>query len=215
MRPPRVYRSELRQQQAEQTRRRVLATAGELFAADGYARTTLAKIAAVAGVSADTVQGHGPKAALMIAAIEYAAVGVSGEESILNLDIGRQILAIDDYAQAVDFVVEAQLGMHQRTALLAQALFGGAGSDPELQRYQTEFIAGVDSQVWRVLDIYRDRGWVRGDVPFDELVQTVAVLGSVATYLKLVHGEGWSIPAYRAWSRRTLEETVLVPPQGN
>ena len=83
----RNYRSELRQQQAEQTRSRVVEAAAELFAADGYARTTLAKIAAAAGVSAETVQGQGPKAALLIAAIEYAGLGVSGEENILNLAI--------------------------------------------------------------------------------------------------------------------------------
>ena len=100
----RTYRSELRQQQAEQTRSRVVAAAAELFAADGYARTTLAKIAAAAGVSAETVQGQGPKAALLIAAVEYAAFGVSGEENILNLDVGRQLIAIDDPLEALDFV---------------------------------------------------------------------------------------------------------------
>ena len=99
---PRSYRSTLRQQQAEQTRPRVVAAAAELFAADGYARTTLAKIAAAAGVSAETVQGQGPKAALMIAAVEYAAFGVSGEENVLDLDVGRRMLAVDDRTAAAD-----------------------------------------------------------------------------------------------------------------
>src|ERR1700704_6506360 len=89
---PRSYRSTLREQQAEQTRTRVVAAAAQLFAAEGYARTTFAKIAAAAGVSAETVQGHGPKAALMIVAVEYAAFGVSGEESVFNLDVGRRML---------------------------------------------------------------------------------------------------------------------------
>lgn len=211
----RAYRSELRQQQAEQTRSRILAAAAELFAAEGYARTTLAKIAAAAGVSAETVQGQGPKAALLIAAIEYAAVGVAGEENILNLDAGRKILAIDDYAGAVDFVVATQADVNGRTAHMARALFGGAGSDPELDRYQTGLIASVTSQIRRILDVHRDRGWLRGDVSFDELVETVAVLGSVETYLRIVHTDGWSVPAYRAWLRRMLEETVYAPPQPN
>jgi AcrR family transcriptional regulator len=54
-RSPRAYRSELRQRQAEETRLRVVAAAAALFADLGYARTTLAKIAAAAGVSAETV----------------------------------------------------------------------------------------------------------------------------------------------------------------
>jgi AcrR family transcriptional regulator len=210
---PRSYRSELRQQQAEQTRSRVVAAAAELFAADGYARTTLAKIAAAAGVSAETVQGQGPKAALLIAAAEFAGVGVSDEENLLNLDVGRQLIAIDDPREALDFVVSFVTDVHTRTAKLAPALFGGANSDPELDRYLDDFIAGINGQVRRVLDIFRDRGWLRDDVPFDELVETAAVVCSVETYLRITRRDGWSTDAYRAWCRRMLAETVFVTPQ--
>ena len=171
-RKPRAYRSELRQQQAEATRSRVLAAAAELFAADGYARTTLAKIAAAAGVSAETVHGQGPKAALMIAAIEYAAFGLAGEENVFNLDVGRQLLAIDEYEQAVAFVVAAVTDVHERTAPLAPALFGGANAYPELERYFNDLLASVNVQIRRILDAFGDRGWLRVDVPFDELVET-------------------------------------------
>ena len=210
---PRSYRSELRQQQAEQTRSRVVAAAAELFAADGYARTTLAKIAAAAGVSAETVQGQGPKAALLIAAAEFAGVGVSDEENLLNLDVGRQLIAIDDPREALDLVVSFVTDVHTRTAKLAPALFGGANSDPELDRYLDDFIAGINGQVRRVLDIFRDRGWLRDDVPFDELVETAAVVCSVETYLRITQRDGWSADAYRAWCRRMLAETVFVTPQ--
>lgn len=212
---PRTYRSELRQQQAEQTRSRVAAAAAELFAADGYARTTVAKIAAAAGVSSETVQGLGPKAALFIAAIQHTGVGVIGEENVLNLEVGRRILDIDTFEEAIDFVVDTHVEVHERTALLAQALLGAAASDPELDRYLVDFMAGVTSQFRRTLDVYRGRGWLRDDVPFDELVETAAVLGGVETYLRLVHRDGWSIAAYRRWIRRMLVETVLVAPQEN
>ena len=191
----------------------MVAAAAELFAADGYARTTLAKIAAAAGVSAETVQGQGPKAALLIAAAEFVGVGVSDEEDILNLDVGRQLIAIDDPREAVDFVVSVVTDVHTRTAKLAPALFGGANSDPELDRYLDDFIAGINGQVRRVLDIFRDRGWLRDDVPFDELVETAAVVCSVETYLRITQRDGWSADAYRAWCRRMLAETVFVTPQ--
>jgi AcrR family transcriptional regulator len=208
----RTYRSQLRQQQAEQTRSRVVAAAAELFAADGYARTTLAKIAAAAGVSAETVQGQGPKAALLIAAAEFVGVGVSDEENILDLDVGRQLIAIDDPREALDFVVSVVTDVHTRTAKLAPALFGGANSDPELDRYLDDFIAGINGQVRRVLDIFRDRGWLRDDVSFDELVETAAVVCSVETYLRITQRDGWRAEAYRAWCRRMLAETVFVTP---
>ena len=100
----------MRQEQAEQTRSRVISAAGRLFAEHGYARTTLNKIADAAGVSAETVQGYGPKAALLIAAIEYAAVGVAGEENILNLEVGKRFVAIEDPVEALDYLVEVAVG---------------------------------------------------------------------------------------------------------
>ncbi|PRC45630.1 TetR/AcrR family transcriptional regulator, partial [Mycobacterium sp. ITM-2017-0098] len=163
---PRTYRSELRQQQAEATRARVLEAAAELFAADGYARTTLAKIAAAAGVSAETVQGQGPKAALMIAAVELTTVGVAGEDNILNLDVGRTLLAFDDREQMIDFLAAYQTEAHERSAALALALIGGAGADPELDAFLDRLIASRKLQVSRVLGAFRDRGWVRTDIPF-------------------------------------------------
>jgi AcrR family transcriptional regulator len=214
-RMPRAYRSELRTQQAEQTRSRVLATAGKMFAADGYTGTSLAKIAAAAGVSTQTVLGQGPKAALLIAAISYAAVGVAGEENLLNVDAGRALVAIDEYEESLDFMAAYQTGAHERTAGLALALIGGAGSDSTLERYLEDFIASLNVQVRRVLGVYRDRGWLRSDVAFDELVETMAVLCSVETYLRITHRDGWSAAAYQAWLRRMLAEMIFHPPQAN
>jgi AcrR family transcriptional regulator len=212
---PRAYRSQLRQQQAEATRSRIVAVAAELFAAEGYARTTLAKIASAAGVSAETVQGQGPKAALLIAAIEYAAVGVIGEENILNLDFGRKLQAAENQQEAIDVVVEAQTDIHGRTARLALALFGGAASDPELDRYLNDMLARLNRQNRRCLDVFRSRGWVRTDVPFDELVETSVVLSSVEVYLRITHRDGWPVDAYRAWARRMLAEAIFLSPQPN
>ena len=70
----------------------------------------------------------------MIAAIEYAAVGVAGEENLFNLDVGRALLAIDDYEKALDFMAATLTDAHERTARLALALIGEP-VDPTLERY--------------------------------------------------------------------------------
>lgn len=160
----RPYRSNLRARQAEQTRTRIIAAAAELFAADGYARTTLAKIAAAAGVSTETVQGQGAKAALMIAAVEYVSVGVAGEESVLNLDLGRQLLAAPTVGTALDIVVDEQTAAHERSARLAQALIGAAAVDSELDRYLADLTVSVTGQSRRILEVYRGRGAGSGPI---------------------------------------------------
>jgi len=52
-----------------------------------------------------------------------------------------------------------------------------------LDRYLDDFIAGINGQVRRVLDIFRDRGCFAMTCRFDELVETGAVVCSVETYL--------------------------------
>lgn len=188
-----------------------MAAAARLFAENGYARTTLAKIAAEAGVSVETVQTHGPKAALMIAAVEHSAFGRSGDRNILDGDIGDRLAQIDDPADAAEFVVSMQVDLHRRSAHAARALFVGAAMDPTLERYLEELLDGIKRQVRRVLVVFGERGWLREDLPFDEVVETAALLADVETYLKIVDRSRWSEQAYRKWLRRMLVETVMNP----
>ena len=147
----------------------------------------------------------------MIAAVEYAAFGITGDHNVLDLELGRRFVAITDRDEAVDFLVAEQAAVHQRSAPVTRALVGAAAVDPELDGYLGELIAGVGRQVRRVLDVSRERGWLRDDVPFDELVETAAVISSIETYTRMVHRDGWSLDAYRAWFRRMLDEVVLRP----
>jgi AcrR family transcriptional regulator len=204
-----MYRSELRQQQAAQTRSKVVAAAAELFATLGYAATTFAKIAAAAGVSAQTVQAHGPKAALLRAACEYAMFGEPDKDDVFDLELGQRLLAIDDRDEAISTMISVLSGMQERGASLWLALAGAATMDPELGRYHAQWVADTTLQIRRVLAVCRDRGWLRNDIPFDDLVATMGVLSSPETYQRLVHHGGLSVNAYQKWFLRMGNETVL------
>jgi hypothetical protein len=112
-------------------------------------------------------------------------------------------------------MAEQQTGAHQRTARLALALIGGAASDPTLERYLNDLTASLNKQNQRGLGVFRDRGWLRSDVPFDELVETAGVVCSVDTYLRITYRDGWSVAAYKSWLRRMLAETIFRPPQAD
>src|SRR4051812_22307288 len=72
----RSYNSARRAEQAAETRRAVLAAARELFTLQGYAGTTVAQIAARAGVAADTVYATvGRKPTLLRELVETAISG--------------------------------------------------------------------------------------------------------------------------------------------
>jgi hypothetical protein len=72
-----------------------------------------------------------------------------------------------------------------------------------------DLLASINQNSRRILDVSRDRGWLREGVSFDELVETVTVIGGVETYLRITQRDGWTASRYKAWIRRMLAETVF------
>lgn len=84
----RPYHSHVRQRQAEETRRRILVAARELFGSRGYAATTLEAIAELAEVSPKTVTAvFGSKLALLAEVINPEAFSPRARQLIEELPI--------------------------------------------------------------------------------------------------------------------------------
>ena len=71
-----------------------------------------------------------------------------------------------------------------------------------------EFLVAIRRQNERMLGVMRDRGWLRTDIAFDELVDTWIVLSSVETYVRL-RASGRSDDDYAAWLERMAARTFL------
>jgi AcrR family transcriptional regulator len=207
----RPYRSELRRQQAAETRRRVVAAALELFSVQGYQATTFAQLAKQAGVSVETIQKHGPKSELLQAAVELASFGVEGETDFFATDLGRSMQEVRDPDEHAGFVAEMVLAINAPSAGLWMAVVGAAQGDPELAEFRAHMLALVRGQIERVSRFVADRGWLRSDVPFDDLVEAMCVITSVETYVRFVIVDGKSTEAYKEFVRRTVRETILLP----
>lgn len=207
----RAYRSELRQQQAAQTRRRVVEAAGEVFSEHGYQAATFAQIAERAGVSIETVRAHGPKAALMWAAVEVASVGVEGRDTdIFATDVGKAMVEVGDPDGFAAFLGEAMLAINEPVAGVWTAVTGAAHGDRELRGHLAQRLAGIRRQVESVLGVLAERGWLRTDVPFDDLVEACCVITSVESYVRFVRLDGKSPEGYKAFITRTIRDTVLA-----
>jgi len=206
----RPYRSALRRQQAAATRLRVVEAAGALFARQGYRATTFAQLADEAGVSAKTVQEHGPKSALLRAAVELASFGVEGETDFFATDLGRAALGVGGPDELAGLVGDAMRAINAPTAGLWLTVVAAAQGDEELTGFQAQMLASVRGQVERVLRYVDDRGWLRRDVPFDDLVEAFCVVTSVETYARFVLHDRKSEEEYRAFVTRTVRETVLA-----
>ena len=161
---------------------------------------------------------------------DFLVVAVNDDAGVRKLKgPGRPIYPIEDRVQllgeltvvplvgpdAVDLLAAAQTEMNERSVGLSLAFIGAANADPELDRHLTALVASITGQDRRVLEIYRDRGWLRDDIPFDELVESAAVLCSIDTFVRITRHDGWTVDRYRAWLRRMLTEVVFLPLQAD
>lgn len=206
----RVYRSELRLRQAEETRRSIIDAAAELFSELGYSGTTLAKIAKRAGVSVETVQKNGPKAALIRAAVEVRSFGVEGDRDVLEIASGQALLALTDRDEAAPFAARTMLEVNAGSAGVWMALTGAAHGDPELRGYFELFLRDIRRQNSRLLGLLAERGWLRDDLDFERAVDTWEVISCVETYVRLVVLTGRSHDEYRAWFEQAVNELLIA-----
>jgi AcrR family transcriptional regulator len=206
---PRSYRSVRRAEQAAATRLRVIDAAAGLFAADGYARTTLAAIAARAGVSVETVQAQGPKRELLGAALQRVTLGGASPAPLLEAPEARPLV---DAATPEAFAGAAGALMadfNARTAAIWRAFGSAAADDPVVDEEWTRVMAGVRVDVKAVVALLDDRGWLRADVPHDELTASLWILVGSETFEKLTVRLGWPPARYRAWLARSITDLLL------
>ena len=208
-RSTRPYRSELRRHQAAQTRRRVVESAVEVFSEHGYEGATFARIADRAGVSVETVQKHGPKTALLWAAVAVASWGVEGEVDFFDTERGAAMLEIREPDAFATYLGETMLAVNEPVAGVWTAVTAAARADRELSDNLTDRLAAIRRQVANVLSRAAERGWLRADVPLDDLVEAVCVITSVESYVRYVRMDGKSTEQYQAFVTRTVRDTIL------
>ncbi|CAI3796555.1 TetR/AcrR family transcriptional regulator [Pseudarthrobacter sp. MM222] len=208
---PRRYRSTLRDEQASATRRRVLESAGRCFAAKGFPATTLGAIAADAGVSVETVQAHGPKTRLLLAALEAASAGVDGGRSILEVPEARAVLAQENARDALLGLASFAAELNGRIGRLWQAMAAAAQGDPDIASAHAGLQERIRADFLIVARLLQQRGGLRTDLPVEEVALTLWLLTSPYQHEHLVVQAGWTGQRYLAWLQRVLLEAALAP----
>lgn len=202
------YTSALRAEQAAQTRQRVLSAAAERFAADGFARTTLARLAEAAGVSVETVQAQGSKRSLLTAAVHQLTFG-DGETEFMSTPQAEAMFEASTPAQFCQGAAEVVGRFNASTYRLWRALLSAAADDPAVDRECTELSGFIRHQCRQIVAALHARGWLRTDVNVDELGDSLWVLVGSENYDKTVHRFDWSHEQYLSWLSRSLSDLLF------
>ncbi|WP_431797494.1 TetR/AcrR family transcriptional regulator [Microbacterium kunmingense] len=208
MSPPpasgRSYRSELRAQQAMQTRRRIVSAAADLFATQGYQATTLAAIARRAGVSAETVKSAASKAELLIAAFEVTFAGAESAQSLTETEVAAAVLDLPDDI-FLDTVIQQIAMANARGYALWTVLLGSAASDPVVETALRGILERRAADYRRLVDELIARRLAPPTSERPERAAAVSFLLSPEGYQQLVGQSGWTHEAYLRWAKRAVQ----------
>ncbi|WP_314149110.1 TetR family transcriptional regulator [uncultured Leifsonia sp.] len=208
----RPYRSSLRQEQAQQTRRRILEAAAEVFSARGYASASLADIAASAGVSVESVKVHGPKRALLLASFELAFGGEAGEASLTERPEIAAIAALADPEEQLEALVPLIATANARTSGLWATFTAAARDDAEVGAALAGLLERRHADYGRLVDLLAERG-MPGAAGLDaagrrRLADALSFVMSPEGQQQLVGETGWSQEAYAAWLLQAVRTLV-------
>jgi AcrR family transcriptional regulator len=209
-RQPRSYDASRRQEQARQNRRAVLDAAHRRFVADGYAATTIAAVAADAGVSVETVyKSVGKKPELAKAVFDVAVVGDDEDVPMLQREFVARNAAEPDPRRKLQQYGEHLAVVAPRISplllVIRDAAAVDAGAAAVWSQVQAERLAGMTAFAAH-LD---ERGYLRDRVSRDEARDVLWTHSSVELWDLLVRQRAWTDERYGRWIGQQLVAALL------
>ena len=204
----RSYRSDRRSEQAADTRMAVIAAARDVFARDGWQKSTIATIAKQAGVSAETVYvGFRNKRTLLEEAITAAVRGDEPETPLMRQAGPRAVMGGASQKEQLAKFSAHIVAILERVAPIMAVLRTAAETDADLATHYAALHAGRRRNFEQVVEALSRNGRLRVSRPV--AADAIARLTSPELFLLATGAQGSSVADYRSWLRTCLEALLL------
>lgn len=197
-------------QRSRATRSRITKAAAELFAERGFTRTTMADIAAAAGVAVQTVYFvFHTKTEVLDSAYGLAVMGEADPAVPQDQAWYRQALAEPDVSVAVQLVVDGLSEILRRVAPLDFAVRTAAAADPDAAAFLTRN-EGMRAGGYREMVALLSRKCpLRENQTEARATDVLLFLASPGAYRTLVIERGWTHAEWIAWTSGVLAEQLF------
>jgi AcrR family transcriptional regulator len=207
----RPYSSALRQEQAAQTRTRIVGAAGALFASHGYAHTTIRQIADAAGVATDTVYAvFGTKARVLTALIDARLAPAAGVDNVLDRAEAQAVRDEPDQRLRIQRFALDMAAVSTRVRPVYEMLRTASAVEPEMGAVFAE----MDG--YRLANMRKAAAWLAAGGPLrvdvDRAAESIWALASPDVARMLCDGRGWTERQYADWLEDALVR-MLLPDQ--
>jgi AcrR family transcriptional regulator len=206
----RPYRSQLRQEQAADTRQRIVQAAYGLFVSQGYPGTTIEAIARQAQVAVETVYAaFGNKKALLTRLVQIALLGDEGTTPLFERP-GPQAVRreIDPRRQVALFAADMRSIM-ERVGPLLEVIRAAAQTNDDLAGLLRNLLDQRLEGMRRFVGFLRSRGPLRRGLSQEAAAETVWALTSPDLHRLLTVDRGWTGERYEAWLSDALQQLLL------
>jgi AcrR family transcriptional regulator len=206
----RTYNSPRRREQAAATRREILEAAQRLFERQGYAATTMAAIAAEAGVALKTVYvAFETKSGVLRALWNLLLRGDEEETPIGERAWYREVLDEPDPERRLRLNARNSSEGKARIGAVAEVIRAAAPGDPEIEalwnRIQTDYRANQRAIVERL-----DEGnALRPGLDVERAADILWTLNHPTVWQLLVKERGWTAEQYEEWAASVAASQLL------
>jgi AcrR family transcriptional regulator len=199
------YSSPLRDQQARQTRERILQAARERFREHGYGATTLLDIARTAGVAEQTVRAvFKTKPNLVEHLLRLAIRGDEGDLELQQREAFQRMLASDNAADLLARLADLAEAVHRRSWDVMEIVRGAAASDTAIAELHDQRRRARHANQKRVAKRLHELGALPSGTGVDSAADLLWLYTSPEIYRMLVIEQGWSARRYRSWFQATV-----------
>jgi len=210
----RRYDSPLRREQAAATRRRILEAARRLFERDGYPATSMAAVAAEAGVSLKTVYlAFETKSGVLLALWHLLLRGDEEPVPVGERPWFRAVLDEPDPERQLRLNVRNAKMVRARIGPLLEVVRSAAAADPEIdalwRRIQAEFHDNQRS----IVTILHQKGALRPGLDVGRATDILWTLNHPNVYRLLVDDRGWTPDDHEQWLGDLLCSQLLGRPR--
>jgi AcrR family transcriptional regulator len=205
----RSYDASRRREQARARRLAVVLAARDLFERDGFRPTTIAAVAAHAGVSAESVyKGFGTKAALAKAVFDLV---IAGDDEPIPVADRPAMQAVRDEPDVRRKIAMFVGGLAQRQARSARAqvlIRDGRHVDDSLApvwaKLTDEGLTGMTMLGRHLLNT----GQLRDGIDLDEVRDVLWNYLAIDTYERLVLTQDWPLQRYAQWLTHAITSAI-------
>lgn len=209
---PRAYDSAKRRAAAAKTRTMVMRAAAELFLAGGYRFTTMAAIAARAGVAVDTIYATcGKKPDILRELIERAISGEDAAIPALQRSYVNQMAALPDAAAKLRRYARAIREIQPRLSPIVHVLHDAAATDPGLAALWEQIAERRAANMRLFAADLIATNQLRSGLTTDEIADTIWAMNGPEFYHLLVEQRGWSLDRFEAWLGEAWTRLLVEP----